>query len=194
MRHNGCKIRGKWTSSYTAIHGNEQADTLAKNNNKNPPCAWTRTTLSWLRNRPHYQCLDKWQVQDKLLTRSVKHPFGPTAIIPRRSAQAFARLRTQQTMIDGTPIKPSLTYTCGGGIISSKHFLLDCENEPKKDARKQLLTEYDRPATWEALTLMHITVKPLLRIMATTGMLQVRQIIRSDEDARNVGYELGEDI
>lgn len=38
LRQRGCEFKGKWTSSHTAIIGNERADTLAKLGTKDRPC------------------------------------------------------------------------------------------------------------------------------------------------------------
>lgn len=47
---------------------------------------------------------------------------------------------------------------------------------------------------WELLTIINIPTRDMLRCMATMGMMKVRSIIMNDDNARNAGYEIGEDI
>ncbi|KAL0631408.1 hypothetical protein Q9L58_009726 [Maublancomyces gigas] len=49
------------------------------------------------------------------------------------------------------------------------------------------------PITWDSLTNTDIRPKELVRFMAQTGLLRIRYI-RNEEDARDKGYEISEDI
>lgn len=60
LQHRSCRIKGMWTPFHKGIVGNEQADTLIKKGTTDPPCAWTRVTLTWLRTRLQQQCMEKW--------------------------------------------------------------------------------------------------------------------------------------
>lgn len=79
-------------------------------------------------------------------------------------------------------------------IIFNKDILLTCENELVLQARKLFLAPYDGQARWESLTATKIPTKDILRFMATTGMMKVWNRIMNDDDVRNTGYQVGEDI
>lgn len=165
------KIEGMWTASQTGIIGNEQADKLAKNGGNNPPCPWTRTTLLWIRNRPHYECFGKGRNTYQLPKKPQMLPFKPMAELPRRTTQAISRLRAQLTVVDRSPTRPAFTRECGGSIVSSRQILLDCMNEPALSTRKILLHEYEGNVTWDSITNTNIPVKRLMRFMTTTELL-----------------------
>lgn len=194
LRQKGCKIKGKWTPSHPGILGNEQAETLTKEGTKDPPCQSTRTTVTWLRARPQHQCMEKWQNNYGLSKKPSRKPFAATASIPRRSICAISRLRAGLTTIDPSPMKPPIPCVCRLAPASSKHTLLDCQDEPAKTAHKLLLDGHKGTMTWDSITNEHLRFKELIRFMATTGLLRVRHIIITDEDVRQAGYELGEDI
>lgn len=146
---NGLQDQRKVDSiTHTGIIGNEQADKVAKIRTKDPWCTSTRTTLSWLYNRPHHECLDKWQKTHQLDTRPRRIPLEPTSQLPQCKAQAIARLWAQLTMMDGTPLKPALTFSCGTDIVSSKYVLLHCTYPTTENAWKVLLMELNGPYTW----------------------------------------------
>lgn len=78
--------------------------------------------------------------------------------------------------------------------VKQTHTLLDCQDEPAKTARKLLLDGHDGPTAWDSVTNQHLRRKELIQFMTTTGLIQVRHIIITEEDVRQAGYQLGEDI
>lgn len=151
LRQKGCKIKGKCSPSHTGILDNERADTLAKEGTKDAPCQWTKKTLIWLRARPYHWCIEKWQNKYGLSKKLSRKPFAATASIPRRSAWAISRLQAGLTGIDPTAMRPPIPCACGLGPASSKHTLLDCQNELAKTVRKVLLDGHDGSTTWDSI-------------------------------------------
>lgn len=192
LHQKGCRNQGKWTPSHQGITGNETADTLAKAGSKDPPCRWARTTLTWLRARGHRRMREEWQKMYQLPKLPDTKPFAPTRNLSRQSARAICRLRCSLTAIDKTPMRPPTPCECRTAEKSATHTLMDCPNTSA--ARETFLTNYEGPHTWEAHTDTNCRPKELLRFMATTGLINVRAIVTTAEEARNEGYELGEDI
>lgn len=190
----GCKVRGKWTPSPKGIPVNEKADTLAKRGLKDHPCNWSRCSLTWLRARPPHECQQKWQACYKLHTKPNRKPFAPTANLNRRSARAIARLHASLTAVDSNPLNPPTPCECGTAPKSARHTLLECNKPNTSTARAILFDSLSGPKTWESITNDNVQPKPLLTFMANVGLLKVRHIIISDEDAREAGYEIGEDV
>lgn len=95
LRQKGCKIKGKWTASYTGILGNVRTNTLSKEGTKDPPCHWIRTTLTWLSARPYHQCMEILQNQyglDKKPSRKPLRPWPPPPYNPRVPCQEFGQV------------------------------------------------------------------------------------------------------
>lgn len=78
--------------------------------------------------------------------------------------------------------------------MSSRYTLLECQNQPALNARALLLKDHKGPVTWDSITNKDLQRKELIRFMALTGILKVRAIIITNDDARETGYELGEDM
>lgn len=190
----GCKVKGKWTQSHTGILGNERADALAKEAANDIACGWSRTTLKWLRSRPYHNCMEEWQKRYNLQNKPRKKPFEPTSNLPCRSARAISRLRASLTAIDPNPMKPPAPCGCGAPQNSAKRTLLGCTIHTTAEARARLMRTQTGPATWQNIMEMNIQPREILTCMATTGLLQVRNIIITDDDVREAGYKLGEDI
>ncbi|KAL0630521.1 hypothetical protein Q9L58_010631 [Maublancomyces gigas] len=127
-------------------------------------------------------------------TQSASQILPPTSSIPRRAAAAISRLRAGITAIDPTPLRLSEQCSCAKAQSSARHTLMDCREPNVVKARTTLLAKNNGPTTWESLTENDIRLKELILYMATTDLLQVRQIITNDQDARDAEYELGEDV
>lgn len=91
-----------------------------------------------------------------------------------------------------SPLKPPTPCPCGNRVSSAKQILLECKTHQL--ARNLLLASHKGARTWESITHTDINSKELLRFMATTGLLRVKAIIAKPDDARDAGYEIGEDI
>lgn len=78
--------------------------------------------------------------------------------------------------------------------MSSTHILLECQEQLALNPRTQLLKNHKGAVTWDSMTTKDLQQTELIRFMATTGILKVRNISITDDDAREEGYELGEAI
>lgn len=194
LQQRGCEVRGKWTPSHQGIAGNQRADTLANEGHNDTDCTGSRATYSWLRARPHQNMIEKWETESKLPGRPKTSPFPPTANLPRRLARAIASLRGCLTALDTSPLKTPTTCACTTGTARAKHYVMDCTVPTIATVQTKLLHEHEGQRTWDLITSTHIRSKPLLQFMATAGLLRVQHILTNDLDARNVGYELRDDI
>lgn len=140
---------------------------------------------------PHQ--IDKWTAEHRK-RRGSTHPFLPTSNLSRRSASAIARLRAGFTVIDPNPQRPTEQCECGATLKSSRHLLMDCTKHETTLARTLLLKDKKGPNMWESITNDNIRPKELIRFMATTGLLNIRFLATTDQEARDAGLELMGDI
>lgn len=91
LQRNGCKVLGKCTPFYQNIPGNEHAVTLPKRAlERNQQWKWTRTTLSWLRSRPHHHMIEPWATPSHNGPKTKS--FGPTARMRGHKVRGISRI------------------------------------------------------------------------------------------------------
>lgn len=192
LHSKGCKVQGKWTPSHQGISGNKRTETHAKAGLLESKCEWTRTTLAWVRAQPHNHLAQDWRTEANLRFLPRTKLFEGISSLPRKSPTAISRLHCSLIAMDPSPMKPPTPGACGDGICSVKQILLECITHHK--ARDHVFASHKGPKTWESITDANINSKEQLHFMATTGLQRVMAIIDSPEDARDAGYEIGEDI
>lgn len=112
----------------------------------------------------------------------------------RRSALAIFKLRDSLTVADPNPMKTPTPRQCGEADKSANHIVMDCTQGMTTDARKRLPENDESPATREQIKVINVRPRALLTLMATTGVPKVWIIITNDDNGREIGYKLGEDI
>lgn len=191
-KRNSCRVLGKWTPSHQNRPVKEEADKQAKIALNKAICTWTRTTLTSARTKPHHRIIEQWATPAN--PKPLPKPFPPTAKMPRRSSRAIAHIRHSLTALDPSRICPSGRRTCDTSNTSAKHIILGCPETNTVTARTALMNCYNRPQECNSITDRDTRPKEFLKFAATTGLVRIRHVIMNVEDARDAGYELGNNI
>lgn len=138
--------------------------------------------------------IEQWHERHPGVKKPRNKPFPPTSGLRRRLATAISRLRASLTAIDSSPLRPAEECASGSGQQCPKHIFIDCSETQVVQATAILYANHKGPRIWQSLTNDDIRRKNLIGFMAMTGLQRIRQIITTDQDARDAGYELGEDI
>lgn len=185
LQQNRSRVLGKWTLSHKNIPGNKQVDKLAKMSLNSPVCTWTRTTLAWTRTRPHRRIIEQWATPAN--PEPVTKPFPPTAKMPRQSSRAIAGIRHSLTAQDPSAIHPAGPCACGTRNTSAKQIILACPEPSTVTARTALMDGHQGTLEWVSITDLPIRAGELLKFTAITGLIRIRHVFMTAEDARDTG-------
>lgn len=172
LRQKGCTVKGQWTPSHLGIYENEQADTLATQGGKEPPCPDPKCSITLLKSRSKTLLLEQWATGTPTPRTPIE--IGPNSHLgglPRYQATAILRLLTWTTNHHESFFNLSPQCDCGHAA-SARHTLLDCplwcyECDTLRDAS---------PPTWEHLT----THNPLhLKIYVKSTTMVKREMTRT---------------
>lgn len=124
LLHRGCEIMGKWTPFHQSIKGNDHAyDLPMKGLSLQENCKWTGSNLNWARSEAPRILSQSWATGNKE-SKGQENLFALTALIPRHTAAAIARLRQELTPLDANSFQVPPPCLCKSLARGAKYFIL----------------------------------------------------------------------